>query len=339
MKSFPVKRHAIPGFSALLLISALLCACHNQPADVDLAGINIKAVEFHRYEKALFAIDPENLKQGLPNIATEYKIFLGDQYLDQVNLMRLQSFVSDTGMQALFKAAVRRFPDLADQSTELTKAFRYFKYYFPEKATPDVYTYISGLDVDNPVRYSDQGIVIGLDLFLGNTEPIYAKSGLPLYKIARMTGEQIVPFCMAVIGRSLVTVDLQKQKILDLMVAEGKVLYFQDLTLPATADYMKIGYTSAQFDWCKTNEAQVWAFLVQNNLLFTTDSGVVGKLMTDGPFTSGFGKESPGRIGAWVGWQIVRNYMQRNSEVTIAALMKETDSQKILEQSRYKPRK
>lgn len=332
-------RYKITILTLLLLTSAILYSCHNRNTDVDLGNIKIKPVEIHRYEKALFAIGPENLKQGLPKIAGEFKIITGDQYLDPSNLMRLQSFISDTAMQALYRETIRRYPDLKQQNADLTQAFRYFKYYFPEKTTPEVYSYISGLDIDNPIRYSDQALVIGLDLFLGNSEAIYAKSGLPLYKISRMTSEQITPFCMAEIGRSLVAVDEQKHKLLDLIIAEGKVLYFEELTLPDLADYIKIGYTSTQIDWCKTNEARIWAFLVENNLLFSTDPEVVGKLLTDSPFTSGFGKESPGRIGAWVGWQIVRTYMQRNPKESVEAMMRETDSQKILEDSRYKPQK
>lgn len=326
-------------FTLLFLTSILLFSCHNRSADVDLGKINIKAIEIHRYEKALFSIAPDNLKAGLPAIAGEFKIFLGDQYAEPVNLERLRSFVSDTAMQALYRKTMRSFPDLTKQSAELTEAFRYFKYYFPEKATPEVYTYISGLDIDNTIRYSEQGIIISLDLFLGSSEPIYAKSGMPLYKTSRMTSEQIAPCCMSEIGRSLVETDEQKQRLLDLMVAEGKVLYFEELTLPGTADNIKIGHTTAQYEWCKSNEARIWAFLVENNLLFATDPEVVGKLLTDGPFTSGFGKESPGRIGTWIGWQIVRNYMERNPDLTPAEMMKETDSQKILEGSRYKPRK
>jgi len=334
MRIFPCNNLA-----ALVLTSFILLSCHNRTTDVDLEGISIKPVEIHRYEKALFAINPDNLKTGLPSIAPGFKIFLGNEYTEQVNLMRLQSFVSDTAMQSLYRKTMRCYPDLIEQGAELTKAFRYFKYYFPEKQTPEVYTYISGLDIDNPVRYSDQGIVIGLDLFLGSSEPVYAKSGFPQYKTSKMTSEHIAPFCMAEIGRSLVDADEQKQRLIDLMIAEGKVLCFEELTLPATADNIKIGYTSKQYDWCKANESQIWAFLVENNLLYSTDPEVVGKLLTDGPFTSGFGKESPARIGVWVGWQIARKYLERNPEISLAGLMKETDSQKILEGSRYKPRK
>lgn len=332
-------RISITCLIGILFTSAILFSCHNRSSNVNLENTSIKHVEIHRYEKSLFAIDPEHLKQDLPGIAGEFKIFLGDQYLEPVNLLRLQSFISDTAMQALYRATMRHYPDLSGQNTELTKSLRYFKYYFPEKATPEIYSYISGLDIDNPVRYSDQGLVIGLDLFLGISEPIYARSGMPQYKIANMTTEQIAPYCMAEIGRSLVLVDEQKQRLLDLIVAEGKVLCFEELTLPEIPDFTIMGYSTIQLEWCKANEAQIWAFLVENNLLFTTDPEVVGKLLTDGPFTSGFGKESPGRIAAWVGWQIVRNYIQRNPEITLSGLMKEIDSQKILEGSRYKPRK
>jgi hypothetical protein len=327
--------HTVLFLASLIVISS----CKNRSADIDLKDISIKPVIIHRYEKALFSIPPDKLKQDLPAIAVEFNIFLGDQYHDPINLLRLQSFISDTAMQALYRASMRSYPDLSSLGSELNLAFRYFKYYFPGKGTPEVFTYISGLDIDNPIRYSARGIVISLDLFLGKNEPIYAKEGLPRYKTDRLTNEHITPLCMEEIGRSFVSIDETRQSMLDLMVAEGKVLYFADVTLPTVQDALKIGYSPAQIDWCIANEARIWAFLVENNLLFTTDPEAVGKLMTDGPFTSGFGQDSPGRIGAWVGWQIVKNYMQRYPEMQVADLMREKDSQIILEGSRYKPRK
>jgi len=317
----------------------LLYSCKHRTTEVDLSRISLQPVKIHRYEKALFSIPPDKLNPELTSISGEFNIFLGDQYLEPSNLTHLQSFISDTSMQALYRATLRCYPDLTGQSDELNQAFKYFKYYFPDNPTPEVFTYISGLDVDNPIRYSAQGIVISLDLFLGKNEPIYVKSGIPRYKTERMTSERIAPLCMEEIGRSLVIMDGERQRLLDMMVSEGKVLYFADITLPKTPDALKIGYSQAQVDWCVANEARIWAFLVENNLLFTTDQEAVSKLMTDGPFTSGFGQDSPGRIGTWVGWQIVRNYMQRNPDEPVEKLMQEKDFQKILEGSRYKPRK
>jgi len=337
-KYIPMQQLVLKCFTILVLTLAIL-SCKSRRADIDLGKINIKTTEIHRYEKALFTINPEQLSQGLTAIGGEYKIFLGDQYLDQANIIRLKSFISDTSMEALYHATMLCYPDLTKQSNELTQAFRYFKYYFPENATPEVYTYISGLDVDNPVRYSEQGIIISLDLFLGGNEPIYVKSGLPRYKTERMKSEFITPLCMEEIARSLIFMNEERQNLLDIMIAEGKILYFADITLPKVQDALKIGYSPAQLNWCIDNEARIWSFLVENNLLFTTDKEAISKMMTDGPFTSGFGQVSPGRIGSWVGWQIVKNYMQRNPDEPVEKMMKEKDSQKILEGSRYKPRK
>ena len=63
------------------------------------------------------------------------------------------------------------------------------------------------------------------------------------------------------------------------------------------------------------------------------------KYTADGPFTSALSKESAPRIGYWTGWQIIKQYMDHNPEVTVEQLMKETDAQKILTKAKYKPGK
>ena len=59
--------------------------------------------------------------------------------------------------------------------------------------------------------------------------------------------------------------------------------------------------------------------------------------MTDAPFTAGFAAESPGRLGAFIGWQIVREYMKESDGSTLKQLMENTNSQQILKVSKYKP--
>ena len=59
--------------------------------------------------------------------------------------------------------------------------------------------------------------------------------------------------------------------------------------------------------------------------------------MNEGPFTAEVTQDSPGRLGLWVGWQIVKSYMHHNQDITIHDLINEGDAQKILEQSFYKP--
>jgi uncharacterized protein YneF (UPF0154 family) len=49
-------------------------------------------------------------------------------------------------------------------------------------------------------------------------------------------------------------------------------------------------------------------------------------------------KESPGKIGRWIGWRLVEQYMNQNPEITLDELMKNQNFQEIVKQSGYKPK-
>jgi hypothetical protein len=108
---------------------------------------------------------------------------------------------------------------------------------------------------------------------------------------------------------------------------------------PGLHDTLHTGYTADQLKWCEENESNVWSFFIENKLLFNTDPSVFAKYTSEGPTTSGFPKEAPGKTGAWVGYRIIEKYAAKNSGISLADLMLENDSQKILEQSGYKPQK
>jgi len=76
---------------------------------------------------------------------------------------------------------------------------------------------------------------------------------------------------------------------------------------------------------------------VEHKLLFDNDRMNIRRFTGPGPFTSSFTSESPGKTGVWLGWQIVRKYMNKNPETSLPALMKEKDYQKILNYSGYDP--
>ena len=98
-----------------------------------------------------------------------------------------------------------------------------------------------------------------------------------------------------------------------------------------------IGYSKEQWDWCEKYEQAIWNRIMEKRDLFKTESMVLSSYINDGPFTAEVTQESPGRLGQWVGWRIVESYMHNNKSATLNELMNETDAQKILEQSFYKP--
>ena len=107
--------------------------------------------------------------------------------------------------------------------------------------------------------------------------------------------------------------------------------------MPKASNTVKISYTETQLQWCDNNEEQVWFYFIDNNLLYSKEPTEIIKYMGEAPFIQGFPEGSPGRIGHWLGWQIVKAYMEKNPTVSIEKLMLNDNAQKILNESKYKP--
>ncbi len=295
------------------------------------------ALVIHRYEKALFGIPPENLAEGLKKIAPEYKVFLGDHYTSPDAIARLREFVENSQNQEVYSECSKRFPDLNGLANELNDAFIRLKNEIPGFKVPEIYTYVSGFDFQYPIKYTDSDLVIALDMYLGSDYAGYRKMGIPLYISERLTPGHILPDCMKEISMPYIS-GTKTPVLLDAMIEEGKILYFAGLMLPETEDYLIAGYSTAQTEWCKANESKLWEFLIENELLYSSNAESMSMFMTDGPFTASFSQESPSRTGAWLGWQIVKKYAEKTN-TDLKALMANKNSQEILEKSGYKPSK
>jgi hypothetical protein len=296
-------------------------------------------VTIKRYEKALFSLDKKHLRQGMATLYPDYSFFLGNQWQDTMNILRIYNFLNDPNINELYDLTIMKYPDVTFLEKNLTDAFNRFRQAYPEKPVPQVFTYVSGLDLDNPVYYYDTAMAVGLDLFLGSDVQAYLKAGIPKYKINRFTPENMMPQCMLAVSDNIIRVDDKSNTLLDQMIQAGKALYFLDVTLPDVKDEYKIGFTPVQLEWSRNNESKIWAFIIEHQLLFSSDPQGISKMMTDAPFTSGFAAESPGRLGAYIGWQIIRAYMKEADGITLKQLMEDTDAQHILKVSQFKPGK
>ena len=86
------------------------------------------------------------------------------------------------------------------------------------------------------------------------------------------------------------------------------------------------------------NEHNVWSYFIENKLLFSTEVSKTKKFIDDAPFTTAFSKDSPPRLGQFIGWKIMTEYAAKTG-ADIKEVMNEADSQKILSVSKYKPKK
>jgi len=305
----------------------------NQPVHAQIDKVKIAD-----YGRALFALNPAKVKEGLDSLSGDFHFFIGDNP-DTLKVIQIRDFISDPFNRELFDKSRELYPNLDFLEDGLTKTFGNIKTVYPEFKVPQVYTYISGLLYEFPVQYIDTVIVIGIDMFLGWNFEQYRAVALPVYLTRRMEPRNIIPECSRQIAFSLLPEGLPTKTLLDQMILHGKVLYAMDLFLPETPDSLKIGYTKNQIKWCFDNESELWRLFIDQEMLFRGDVQLNNRFIQDGPFTAGLPDGSPAMLGRWVGWQIVRNYMKKNQGTTLQQLFKSDDSQQILSHSGYKPKK
>ena len=292
-----------------------------------------------RYEKDLFTLNPKDFENELARIQPKYSFFLSGNVHDYKNQQQLYAFISDPMTKEIYRETMKKYPDVNDLKAQLDDAFSYYNYYFPNQKIPKVYTYVSSLDYEMPIKFADSVLIIALDMYLGKDCKYYPQIGVPIYKSERCSKEYIVADCMKEMAYSQIKFDNSRITLLDEMINEGKRLYFAEAMLPHENDTIIIGYPAKKLQWAQQNEANMWGYIIENKMLYTTDSKIIMKFINEAPFTSFFTNDSPGRVGAWIGWQIVRAYMNNYKNANLPELLSETNSQKILTLSKYKPKK
>jgi hypothetical protein len=333
-----IKNHTL---FIILIVFYLIFGCkpkNNNKLTIEIPEDQKVNIKIHLYEKVLINVDADNLKKDLSKYKAEYMLFLDGNLDDTLNLVRLYNFISDPDLHQIYDDLIKTYPEVNGLEKKLSAAFTHFKYYFPEKSTPKVYSYISYLDYENRIIYLDTVMAIALDMYLGKDYKMYSSVKIPKFVSIRLDSNYITSDCMKAIAKKMITFDPNDKTLLENMVYQGKILYFTDAMLPDLAENIKIGYSQEQIDWSKKNEANIWAFFIQNNLLYNADYYKIRSFITEAPTTKGF-KNSPPRMTEWIGWQIVKSFMENNKNISIKDLLNLNDAQKILKDSKYKPNK
>ena len=245
--------------------------------------------------------------------------------------------INNKDEQNLFKETQVIFSDFNEIKKQFASLFKHITFYNPRFKAPKIITMLSNIDYENRVVYADSLLLVSLDVYLGGDHPFY--SDYPSYIRKNNTDERIVVDVASNIINSTISL-LNNRSFLAKMIHEGKKMYLLDLYLPSKSDPIKIGYSKDKFDWATMNEEQVWRYFIENDLLYSTDTQLNKRFIENAPFSKFYLSEdtkSPGRIGQWIGWQIVRSYMV-NNDVSLQDLLS-MNEEEIFKNSKYKPRK
>lgn len=301
----------------------------------------------HRFEKDLFAVDTTRFAASVKELAEKYPAFFNTHFRnvfgtmpgDTAGYRSLRKTLSNRYIRAVASDIDSVYPDLAQVSAHLSEAFGRYRKAFPSEPVPAVFTYPASISGFRPAVWNaDSLLAIGIDCFLGADYYFYRTTSFPRYITRRFTPEHLVPMALKGYVQYHFAPPAEQETFLSAMVHEGKVLYLLDRLLPETPDSLKIGYTREQMEWAVDYERDIWAWFIEQDLLYSAVAKRYRKYLDEAPFTTDLGPHSAPRVGAFTGWQIVRRYMEKNPEVSPAQLMSTGDAQKILSSSGYKPR-
>lgn len=325
------------GLALLLLVGLFSCSKKDQACALDEEILSQDlTVELVRLDQEFFAgtsaSDFLHLMEKYPDFARNY--LQVDQYYSPDTLAALLVEVhQDSAMRALYDSVQVEFADISDIQQDLEHAFKYIKHYYPNFQAPKVYTFVSGFNSDLVV--TPEMIVIGLDYYLPKDHSF--QPDIARYMAERYERSYLVPMIVLAISSRYNTVNPEENTLLSEMIYYGKAYHFVKAIMPCTSDQFIIGYTPEEISECYANEEFIWAHFVENELLYETSPLEIRKYIGEAPFTDAISTNAPGRLGRWIGWNIVDDY-QASQDLDLPLLMMEADSEKIFRQSGYRPR-
>ena len=321
-----MNRHSIRVKGVILtLLTLFFSACADRAVEV----------KFNRLESVLFETPSDRLSIELMAQRKTFDTPLLNLHPDDPQYMQmLADFVGDSIVRRIFEVTDSMYGDLSDVEKQLGKALAKAEKICPEIHYDRFYTLVTADldDYQNRVFCSENELALSIDHYAVG----YFPGAVPVY-IERLCQRQyIVSDCMAAIARAHIALSGEEMTLLDYAIAEGKTLYFLKQTMPSVDDTILMRYTGEQMEWMRENTANVWAWLLQNKMLYSKDLSQFHNLIDEAPKTNAFGDGSAPRTPSYIGWQIVRQYMQK-SNATMQELFDETDSQKILTTAAWRP--
>lgn len=338
-----------------ILFIIIAQSCNNQKDAPDIAGIKL-ALQTNRFDEDFFSADTSRLSIELERLQVQYPTLL-PVYLESILGITSEQGVKDFYRlyKPVFDSTQKLYNNFAPVQSEIEKALRYVKYYFPDYTVPAKIVPIVGpMNSMNDLAKMGNGdltpdfigpdfIGISLQFYLGKNFSLYndeyfVNNVVPLFRSRRFSQEYIAADVMKLVADDIFPDKSNTRPLIEQMIERGKHWWLVDKFMPQTPDTIKTGYTGQQLRWCKENEGLIWSYIVKNENLYDLAPATIQTYIGESPFTQVFSQEhSPGNIGPWIGLQIVKKFADKNAGMKPEEVMQASPRQ-ILEEAKYKPK-
>lgn len=327
-----------------LAATILFFSCSNETSKPNVSDIKVN-FKIERFEQSFFKMDTSNISAGIQQVNQQFPHFF-PFYVQQI--LRVPPAEATpvikqilTGYAPINDSIQKKYSNLNWLKDELTIGFKYVKHYYPSYKLPDVITFIGTFDAPGVVL-TPHYLGIGLHQYAGKNFSVYKDQQLqemyPDYISRRFDKEYMGVNSMKAIVDDIYPDSSTGRPLIEQMIEKGKQWYLLDKFLPGTPDSLVTGYTKRQLDWVKNNEGNIWGFFTSNTDIYTIDPAVIQDYIGEAPFTRGMPEgASPGNIGQWVGWQIVKKFAEKKPELTVQQVLA-TPAKTIFGEAKYKPK-
>ncbi|MFK7899955.1 MAG: DUF2268 domain-containing putative Zn-dependent protease [Cyclobacteriaceae bacterium] len=325
-------------FISLAVSAVVLSACTEQtskkvvsptPVQISIERLEDQLTSFETIEEADAFIKEYSLFSSIVLGAGQFP----NPRILTSNLVRMSG---DPHLDTLTMNTKAVFPSVKKLEKEISSAYSYLTHYYPETTIPKAYTFVSGFGTELMVE--DSLVVIGLDFFSTSKTKFFPRD-IPAYILKYYQEPYIPSKIMALMSRKYNQFDRSDNSLLSQMIYYGKACYFMEHMLPHAPDSIIIEYSAKEIDDLVYTESTVWAHFINKKLFFNDTQEAKRRYIDERPTIPEIADKCPGRIGRWLGWQIVRAYMNENQALSLQELMKEKNANLIFKGSKYRPRK
>ncbi|TLP73064.1 gliding motility lipoprotein GldB [Maribacter sp. ACAM166] len=310
----------------LLSVFLIFFSCNtSEKVEEEIAAIPID-LRISRFDREFASAGEE----GLPALRKVYPYLFPAP--DSVWIAKME----DSLQIELFQEVGNAFRSFEVEEEGLIQLFKHVAYYFPEYTAPNIITVTNDVDYNNRIILTDSLLFVSLDNYLGSEHKYYG--GFQRYIAQTLDRNYLVSDVASAFAKQVVPRP-RDRTFLARMIYFGKELYVKDKLMPNVEARKRIGFSKVDMDWAIANEEPIWRNFIENEYLYSTDNKLNQRFLEPAPFSK-FGleldNESPGRLGRYVGWQIVRSFMKNNT-VTLKQVLT-MPAEEIFKKSNYKPR-
>ncbi len=331
----------------IFALSILMSCGGEKTPDVNSVADQIEVI---RFDEMLMDLDTNNLAEGLTTLeAAEPDIF--NLYFRQLipltrngehDLAKLADFIKNTNVRKSNEMINAKFKSMDDEVEEIGKAVSYLKHYLQSSEIPNLYTLYGDYSYQAFIFEESDGkdaVGICLDMFLGpdhNYKAIDPKSPLFSDYITDRYQRSYIPIKVLGVMMEDILGPMKGTRLLDHMIYQGKKQYILSKVFPKTSQANLLEFSNSEYRWSKESELGIWDFFLDQELIFDTDQQKINSYINEAPRSKGMPEESPGRTGHFIGYQIVKAFMDKTS-TSIEDLVNYQDNDELFRLSKYKP--